>query len=572
MVVPQDTTDLLSLTIHCAVTYNPHMPKNREPLPDFADVQVRLKPVLGVAPGLYLAVLYALALAALFFLALVLPGLKANGTRVSFATHPAGAGVWVDGRYLGATPCEGFVPRGERTVELRKAFYRTTTIKQKFAGRVLGSLFFPRRAAVRAELPVSDPQGLASWSAGQVAQWGLLREFSPAYPLPPLLRESVASLARLRTPDGIARARTLLLEGVATTDSEAELREVIAAAAAYAARGGLLTPAAVVRLLREGVALERGAASLPSWAALALDSDDPLHARLLALPQMTAHTQRVLAAARAYDSAPAVDSPLGPLAVAGVRFLPVPGGVQIVGRTAADAAARLDAYLPVPVRVEPFLLGETEVTRDQYAQFLAAEPRWADRMALVRDGLATLQYLEGWEGAHFPTGTGNLPVVGVSRHAAAAFCAWLTTRLPGGLAGYAVRLPSEAEWQRAAAAGPTEDSVFLVPGGMLKAAGASQPGRFGHRDLWGNAWEWSRDAYLPMRNLLSPLDPAAPDPLAALSGAEAVVKGGSWSSSREDFRSFVRGSQPPDWCTPYTGFRAAVVRGADPARAPGAHP
>jgi gamma-glutamyl hercynylcysteine S-oxide synthase len=572
MVVAQDTTDPLSLTIHCAVTYNPHMPKNREPLPDFADVQVRLKPVLGVAPGLYLAVLYAFALAALLFFVFVFPGLRANGTRVSFATHPAGAGVWVDGRYLGATPCEGFVAAGERTVELRKAFYKTTTTKQKFAGRVLGSLFFPRRATVRSELPVSDPQGLASWSAGQVAQWGLLREFSPAYPLPPLLRESVGSLARLRTPDGLARARALLLEGIAAVDSEAELREAIAAAGAYAARGALLTPPSVVRLVREGAAFARGAASLPSWAVLALDPDDPLRARLLALPQMGAHAQRALATARAYEAVPPVAPPLGPMTIAGIRFLPVPGGVQIVGRPAADAAARLDAYLPVPVRVDPFLLGETEVTRDQYAQFLAAEPRWADRMALLRDGLVTGQYLDGWDGARFPAGTGNLPVVGVSRHAAAAFCAWLTTRLPGGMTGYAVRLPSEAEWQRAAAAGPAEDAVFLAPGGALKAAGASRPGRFGHRDLWGNAWEWTRDAYLPMRNLLSPLDPAAPDPLAALSGAEAVVKGGSWANSREDFGSFVRGSQPPDWCTPYTGFRAAITRGTDTTSAPGAHP
>ncbi len=543
------------------------MPRSKEPLPDFSDVQVRLKPVLGVAPGIYLTALYAAALIALAFLFLVLPGIRANGTTVSFATVPPGAGVWVDGEYRGSTPCEVFVPRGDRSVELRKAFFQSATIKRSFGGRLFASLLFPRRERIAARLEVSDPAGLTAWAGEQIAEWGLLREFSAAYPLPPLLSESVGALARLRDPAALAQARALLATAAAATDSQAELSEVVAATAALGSRGGLLGPAGLGRMLRDARDLARGSASFPLWVAQALDSRHPLRVSLVASPALATHARRVLAAVRAYEAAPSAPAPAGTPLVAGIRFLPVPGGVQLVGRTVAEAEERLDAFMPAAVRVEPFYLAATEVTREQYAQFLAEQPRWADRMALMREGLVTSAYLEGWDGARYAAGTGALPVVGVSHHAATAFAAWLTTRLGPALAGYEARLPSEAEWHRAAGSAPPEGAVFLGAGD-LKPAGTSQAGPYGHRDLWGNAWEWCRESAAAARNLLLPLDPDLPDPLAAAVGAERVVKGGSWASSKEDFRGFVRGSQPPDWCTPYTGFRVALVRraGAEPGR------
>ena len=535
------------------------MPKNREPFPDFSDVRVRLKPFLGVAPGVYLTVLYALALLVLAFLLLVLPGLRANGTIASFATSPAGADVWIDGDYRGSTPCEVFVEKGDRDVELRKAFYESVSIKRSFGGRVLASRLLPRRARIAARMRVNDSNGLADWAGGQVAEWGLLRDFSPAYPLPPILSEAVGALARLGDPAALDLARSLLATAAAAADSEAELGELAAATAALGSRGGFLSPAGVGRMLRSGRDLARGTTSFPLWVVQALDSRNPLRASLAASPVLTAHAGRLLSRLQAYESVPATAVPAGAPVIAGVRFLPVPGGIELVGRGVPEAAERLDIFLPAPVRVEPFHLAETEVTRGQFAQFLAAEPRWADRIALLRDGRATSSYLEGWDGPRFPTGTENLPVVGVSHYAATAFAAWLTTRLGPALSAYEVLLPTEAQWQRAAGRAPAEGSVFLGAGGV-RPAGASQAGPYGQRDLWGNAWEWCREGAFPVRNLLAPVDPDLPDPLAHARAAERIVKGGSWANSKEDFRSYVRGSQPPDWCTPYTGFRVALIR------------
>jgi len=154
------------------------------------------------------------------------------------------------------------------------------------------------------------------------------------------------------------------------------------------------------------------------------------------------------------------------------------------------------------VRVGPFHIDRTEVTRAAYQRFLDAtgyrpphvdEP-WAD------DGWS-------WAGGRFPDGTGDHPVVLTNWYDAAEFCAWRDARLP-----------TEAEWQLASL-GPGEGRRFpwgddyaadklnhgkmeqpnfddsdgyhaTAPVGAFPA-GASP---FGLLDAFGNAWEWTADA------------------------------------------------------------------------------
>jgi sulfatase modifying factor 1 len=91
----------------------------------------------------------------------------------------------------------------------------------------------------------------------------------------------------------------------------------------------------------------------------------------------------------------------------------------------------------------------------------------------------------------------------VSWYEAAAFCIW-----DGG------RLPSEAEWNYAAAAGNEQrlyawstpasstliDSTYAVYNGTgaVASVGTKSPkgdGKWGHADLTGNVWEWTADSY-----------------------------------------------------------------------------
>lgn len=150
-----------------------------------------------------------------------------------------------------------------------------------------------------------------------------------------------------------------------------------------------------------------------------------------------------------------------------------------------------EAELPVArfaLRVEP-------VTNAEYAGFVAREPRW--RRDRVDPLFADDGYLGDWAGDAEPGASvlPDAPVTRISWYAARAYC-----RAEGG------RLPTEAEWELAAAASETSwdartDSAFLarllawygVPTPARLPAVGGVPNRWGVRDLHGLVWEWVED-------------------------------------------------------------------------------
>jgi formylglycine-generating enzyme required for sulfatase activity len=153
--------------------------------------------------------------------------------------------------------------------------------------------------------------------------------------------------------------------------------------------------------------------------------------------------------------------------------------------------------------VERFWIDRTEVTRAAYREFLVAT---GYRPPHVEEAWAQDDW--NWTGTEFPAGTGDHPVVLVSWYDATEYCAWV-----GG------RLPTEAEWQRAAL-GPA-DAATTFPWGDTYDADALNHGQIappnfddsdgywttspvgsfpqgrsasGLQDAFGNAWEFTSDA------------------------------------------------------------------------------
>ena len=158
-----------------------------------------------------------------------------------------------------------------------------------------------------------------------------------------------------------------------------------------------------------------------------------------------------------------------------------------------------------------------------------------------------------------PGANENKPINCVSWYVAFAFCAW-----DGG------RLPTEAEWNYAAAGGDEHryypwsdppgstdiDGTYAVHDGCcgIPAVGFRSPkgdGRWGQADLGGSMWEWNLDWYgtypMPCNDCAS-LD----------SAVNKVERGGSWANVANDLRAAHRNVySPPAAPHEHTGLRCA---------------
>jgi len=155
------------------------------------------------------------------------------------------------------------------------------------------------------------------------------------------------------------------------------------------------------------------------------------------------------------------------------------------------------------------------------------------------------------------------PVVGVSWFDALAYCAWQTAQ------GEPLRLPTEAEWERAARGGrdgrryPWGNVVpEWVPNAGRGPIGApwpvtrGEPNEFGIYGIAGNIHEWCADwhaadyyARAPARNPAGPPD-----------GVRRASRGGSWRHAWTVSRVSARSKLDPAFR--YTDYGFRVVRSA----------
>lgn len=240
-----------------------------------------------------------------------------------------------------------------------------------------------------------------------------------------------------------------------------------------------------------------------------------------------------------------------------IEWITIPAGEFLMGSDQAqDPGAYEDEMPQHGVYLPEYSIARYPVTNAQYAEFVKA---------------AGYRPPRHWGGGEIPAGKHSHPVVGVSWNDATAYCAWasqVTNRL--------VRLPSEAEWEKAARGidGRIWPWGNSTPTGKLgnfgtnvrdttpvakHPAGASP---YGVMDMAGNVWEWTRSLwgedsarptyrypYVPSdgREQASAADPAL-----------RVVRGGAFRNDTNLARCAARGGSNPYSGYTSTGFRVAL--------------
>lgn len=526
---------------------------------DIDQVEVRLPTVLGIRPHDYILGVYAVLIALLLFAVFILPGIRKNGSRVRFTSRPDGAAVYVDGLYAGATPVQVFVEKGPHTFRIERGSFVPVETAKDVRGRIVGSLFFPRRETVSAELAVKDVDAYVSSALRELADWALVDRFGRSYQPPSLIAKPVADLLSVGPKEeSLAAVDRFMDVAFAHVRNEALLADAIGGVLARAARGGLLTPAALAETVSNIIQLATRYKNLPFLVLSCLDRATA--DSMLQTPWAVTYVGDYSDAMRAVS--PASRQPVRLRSVAGTNFVEVSGDTFTQGLTSAMDGTYLHSF---PVDVGSFYLQAGEVTVGMYRQFLRQNPKWApaNANALVEAGLASDHYLRNYdlqpEDAE--------PVQYVSYFAAEAFCRWFTDQLPEEWNGYEARLPFESEWEFAA-------TVFADPATEPFAGRRSGPDPVGARPglehLLGNMWQWTATWYYPAAYYCTDWDPGTPETLAdewaaetdGPVGAERVVRGGSWANSAVDGIGIsTRGSQPPAWCTQFTGFRMVLAPG-----------
>ena len=218
------------------------------------------------------------------------------------------------------------------------------------------------------------------------------------------------------------------------------------------------------------------------------------------------------------------------------------------------------------VPVEAFLLDRHPVTEGDFLAFVRSHPQWRrDRVPRV---FADAGYLSDWTS---PTELepdadpdGMKPIVRVSWFAARAYCA-----------ARGARLPTESEWELAAAASRTEADGRADPqwreqilawysrpnAARLPRVGTTPANYWGVHDLHGLVWEWVLD----FNGTMVGTD-------ARKSGDRDRITfcgGGSVTASdTTDYASFMRvafrSSLRADYTTHNLGFRCAADERGDP--------
>jgi sulfatase modifying factor 1 len=234
---------------------------------------------------------------------------------------------------------------------------------------------------------------------------------------------------------------------------------------------------------------------------------------------------------------------MSPAAIPSLELLPVPGGSFLMG---CDTGR--DEERPVHrVWVDAFLLSVFPVRNRDYRAFLEATgytppPLWSDPNFSDPDQ----------------------PVAAVSWFDAAKYCDWLS-----GATEKSYRLPTEAEWERAARAGregalytwgdepPNTHAEYARRwGGEVPATrpvGEGAPNAWGFYELGENVHEWCGDWFQKDYYAVSP----EKNPRGPAAGERRASRGGSWRHHIKVSRCAARSSIPPQFQYADYGFRVA---------------
>ncbi|MEI6181285.1 MAG: bifunctional serine/threonine-protein kinase/formylglycine-generating enzyme family protein, partial [Chloroflexales bacterium] len=246
------------------------------------------------------------------------------------------------------------------------------------------------------------------------------------------------------------------------------------------------------------------------------------------------------------------------------EMVEVPAGPFLMGSSDHDKAADSDEKPQHSLTLPRYWIGKTPITNAQFRPFVEGDGytnqaywtpvgwQWREAEKIVKP--------DNWDDAKW--NGADYPVVGVSWFEAVAYCRWLTKQT-----GIEFRLPTEAEWEKAAR-GP---DGRIYPWGNTWEAGRCNSGEagiecttpvgqyptgaspYGALDMAGNVLEWTQSVYTAYPYSASD----GRENLSDLAGKYFTIRGGSWRSGSLCLRAAYRSLDTPACDDRLVGLRLA---------------
>ena len=245
------------------------------------------------------------------------------------------------------------------------------------------------------------------------------------------------------------------------------------------------------------------------------------------------------------------------------EMLPIPAGDFTMGSPESEPGRMPGEGPQIKVRIDPFWMGKTEVTWNEFELFMYPHQekviRELNQLDPTLNALTDVQarptapYVE----MSFGMGKAGYPAISMTQHAANKYCQWLSAKT-----GHFYRLPTEAEWEYACRAGTTTAYFFGDDPKDLdqyawygensdwkyQKVGRKKPNPWGLYDMHGNVAEWTLDQH-DTEFYQQFVNTAADNPWnAAKTQYPRVARGGSWDDDDPLLlRSAARRGSHKDW-------------------------
>lgn len=471
------------------------MKKSKKELPKVEPVKI--KPLFGMKPGLWLSIAYLLVILLVFFVIGILPDIIDGHKRVTFTSAAYNAAVYVDDVYQGGTPFARKIASGTHTVSFRVNGCEIDSFTIKVGRPVLFNWLFPRKQSVTSMATLTDDafEALSKELLEDANAYSAVLGYDDVHRYSPIFTTYARSVEISEfTKESPALQAALLFVDTPEMYEDAK---------------------AAVEIL--GLNLIIPYASLSEGRTIGVTAEN----QVLSAKPTSLKTDFFT-----------------------IDGFDIPEADFSDGRS-VDATYPKILEAGKIVHTDAFSIGAYCVTEYQYAQFISQNPQWGleNKENLIAQGLVDEYYLDGVSTSL--TSITNKPVRNISWNAAQAFCAWLSQ-----VTGRTVYLPSEDQWIAAS----LTDKEGGYQRSLMPSTAEGAPAA-----MLGSVWEMTGSRFIPMARIADDeLLLKAEETLKAFdTPTDMIVKGGSYVSDMNSIDRYSVGATYRSLCSDFMGFRIA---------------